>query len=49
MVKLEEVEDEAFGQTQQGPEEDGDWDTDSGTLNLPFLCGIQVVQQENRK
>ncbi|KAB8659303.1 hypothetical protein FH972_026192 [Carpinus fangiana] len=29
MVRLEEVEDEAFGQTQQGPEEEGDWDTDS--------------------
>jgi hypothetical protein len=32
MVRLEEVEDEAFTSDQAGPiEEEGDWDTDDGT------------------
>ena len=32
MVKLEEVEDEAFSNKQPGDE--GDWDTDDGMLQL---------------
>ena len=35
MVKLEEVPDEDFSRTQDGPAEgDDDWDTDSGMLDL---------------
>lgn len=30
MVKLEEVEDEAFLNDQPGPEDEGEWDTDDG-------------------
>ena len=34
MVKLEEVEDEAFAKQQAG--DDGDWDTDEGESSLPY-------------
>lgn len=32
MVKLEEVEDEAFLNDQPGPEDEGEWDTDDGVI-----------------
>jgi import receptor subunit TOM22 len=32
MVKLEEVIDEEFLKAQEGPQDDEDWDTDSGML-----------------
>lgn len=35
MVKLEEVEDEAFAGVQAGTDED-DWNTDDGTLPRPL-------------
>lgn len=36
MVKLEEVEDEAFNASQPGPkDEEDDWDTDSGNADPP--------------
>jgi hypothetical protein len=31
MVKLEEVMDEEFVREQEGPHDDDEWDTDSGT------------------
>lgn len=31
MVKLEEVVDEEFIREQEGPHDDDEWDTDSGT------------------
>jgi import receptor subunit TOM22 len=31
MVKLEEVMDEEFVREQEGPHDEDDWDTDSGT------------------
>jgi import receptor subunit TOM22 len=34
MVKLEEVMDEEFVREQEGPHDDDDWDTDSGTQHL---------------
>lgn len=34
MVKLEEVEDEAFIAPQPGVDEEGDWDTDSGMFTV---------------
>jgi hypothetical protein len=37
MVKLEEVVDEEFMREQEGPQDEDDWDTDSGMLSLP-LC-----------
>jgi len=53
MVRLEEVEDEAFTSDQAGPiEEEGDWDTDDGTracfrlpisnTNLPICADLQT-------
>ena len=32
MVKLEEVMDEEFVREQEGPHDDDEWDTDSGTI-----------------
>jgi import receptor subunit TOM22 len=34
MVKLEEVMDEEFMREQEGPHDEDDWDTDSGTYLL---------------
>lgn len=36
MVKLEEVVDEEFLRQQDGPQDDEDWDTDSGTRPPSF-------------
>jgi import receptor subunit TOM22 len=33
MVKLEEVMDEEFVREQDGPHDEDDWDTDSGTTH----------------
>jgi hypothetical protein len=39
MVRLEEVMDEEFVREQDGPHDEDDWDTDSGTYlpNNPFI------------
>jgi import receptor subunit TOM22 len=36
MVKLEEVIDEEFMRAQEGPHDEDDWDTDSGTQLSPY-------------
>jgi import receptor subunit TOM22 len=38
MVKLEEVMDEEFVREQDGPHDEDDWDTDSGTYNHHTIC-----------
>ena len=37
MVKLEEVVDEEFMREQEGPNDDDDWDTNSG-MHIPVLA-----------
>jgi import receptor subunit TOM22 len=37
MVKLEEVMDEEFVREQDGPHDEDDWDTDSGTSSTNKL------------
>lgn len=39
MVKLEEVVDEEFLREQEGPHDEDDWDTDSGTFGSGPSCG----------
>jgi import receptor subunit TOM22 len=43
MVKLEEVMDEEFVREQEGPHDEDEWDTDSGTpssTSLPFSSAL---------
>lgn len=41
MVRLEEVEDEAFTSDQPGPiEEEGDWESDSGKQPSPLPLSL---------
>jgi hypothetical protein len=46
MVKLEEVVDEEFLRPQEGPQDDDDWDTDSGTYlpisNTPRVLTVAI-------
>jgi import receptor subunit TOM22 len=42
MVKLEEVVDEEFVREQEGPHDDDEWDTDSGTLYSPITNSPNV-------
>lgn len=38
MVKLEEVMDEEFVREQEGPHDEDEWDTDSGTPSFPSFA-----------
>jgi import receptor subunit TOM22 len=43
MVKLEEVMDEEFVREQDGPHDEDDWDTDSGTYNHHTICSTSYL------
>jgi len=43
MVKLEEVMDEEFVREQEGPHDDDEWDTDSGTKRAKPLHLISML------
>jgi hypothetical protein len=46
MVKLEEVMDEEFVREQEGPHDDDEWDTDSGTTPQTALDMRQAHRRD---
>jgi hypothetical protein len=45
MVKLEEVMDEEFVREQEGPHDDDEWDTDSGTTPRTAITGFWRIEE----
>lgn len=46
MVKLEEVMDEEFVREQEGPHDDDEWDTDSGTTPRTAITGLLAHRRD---
>lgn len=46
MVKLEEVMDEEFVREQEGPHDDDEWDTDSGTTPQTAITGLLAHRRD---